>query len=107
MINVRRYTTPTIIIKVKGANLAGLKTFVTFKQGRNILFTREDLSFVANDDGSQTAVVLTQEETGQFNTSERVKIQVRYINQDGTAGATSIKSVDIRPVLMEGVIQYA
>lgn len=103
---MRRYTTPTVTIKIKDLNLAGMKTFVTFKQGKQILFTREDLVFVGTETGSQAVAVLTQEETGAFNTSERVKIQVRFIDENGVAGATNIKSVDMRPVLMEGVISY-
>lgn len=96
-----RGTTPTHTFKTN-INLTEARVFVTYVQdGRTILEkTGQDVSVTNNS----VSVTLTQKETLAFKPSKRVNIQIRYVFQDGTAGASNVMNVEVSDVLKEGEI---
>lgn len=102
---MRRYTTPTITVNITGVDLTGYHTFTTLKQGNKVI-TLEDLPVSPTDGGCTLTGKLTQEQTANFDPYNDIQIQVRFITPDGVASASNIKSVTVKNVLMEGVINY-
>ena len=102
---MRRFTTPTVTANIAGIDLTGYKTYLTLKQGP-VLITLENLPVTPTEDGCTLTGVLTQEQTAMFNASDRVQMQVRFINAAGVASATNIKAVTVNGVLLNEVINY-
>lgn len=96
-----RYSTPTIQIETD-MNLAEFaELWLTFKQDNTILRkTKEDLTI----EGTKATVVLSQEETGMFNSDSYVRLQLRFLTTDGTAGGSNIVRIEFYDVLDEEVI---
>ena len=98
---VKRGTTPTNTFKTN-IDLTGAAVFLTYSQrGKTVLEkTGEDLTV------SEDAVVtrLTQKETLGFAATERVRIQIRYVFPDGTAGASNIMTAEVGEILKDGEI---
>lgn len=109
---MRRGTTPARALTVEGIDLTGYSYEVAIKQGAVLIIKQDedcDLT-VTTEDEAPTSVInfsLTQEETLRLSTKQEVKLQVRYINEDGIAGATSIASETVSGILRDGVINYA
>ena len=100
---MRRGTTPTININVKGCDLALFDTiYVTFKQGTKTLDkTGDDLSV----EGNSVAVSLSQEDTLTFDSTKKVvEVQLRAVDENGMAIASNIRQIPIDAILKEGVI---
>lgn len=83
-------------------DLTGAAVYVTYSQrGKTVLEkTGEDL------DVSGEAVVtrLSQRDTLGFAATEKVRIQIRYVFPDGTAGASNIMAVEVGDILKDGEI---
>ena len=98
---MKRGTTPTNTFKTN-IDLTGAAVFVTYSQrGKNVLEkSGEDLSV------SEDAVVmrLTQKDTLGFTATEKVRIQIRYVFPDGTAGASNIMTAEVGDILKDGEI---
>lgn len=104
---MRRGTTPTIIIRVTGATFEDSTVYVTLKQCDTVLTkTSDDISISVEGNNSVISVYLSQEETLMFAKGE-LSIQIRWINSSGNAQASPIKKLEVDPILMGGVIQYA
>lgn len=102
-----RGTTPTYIIKIKGDNLKDATPYVTISQGETEITKSGDELIADRDDKSCIlAVSLTQEETLKL-AKGRAEIQVRWVNNDGIAGATDLRYMKVKPILLEGVINHA
>ena len=98
---MKRGTTPTNTFKTN-IDLTGAAVYVTYSQrGKTVLEkTGEDL------DVSAEAVVtrLSQRDTLGFAATEKVRIQIRYVVPDGTAGASNIMAVEVGDILKDGEI---
>lgn len=103
-----RGTTPTIPIRVKGLDLTGAKLFLTFESPTKKQLTLEcPRDFTVELDGEDTvgAVELTQEQTLMLSATEH-SVQIRWIESDGTSNCTDVKKINVRDVLLKGVIRY-
>lgn len=103
-----RGTTPDYLLTVVGYNLTGTTVFVTLGQGSHeVTLTGDRLTILYDDnDRSRITFRLTQQETLSLGEG-MAKIQVRFIDETGTALATNIGTVAVKPVLYEEVIAYA
>lgn len=103
---MRRGTTPTITIRVKGEDFDGSMLYVTLEQGAiQLTKTGSDVLVTPTETGSTVAIFLTQEETLMF-TKGTARIQIRWINSSGVADASPIKNIEVNPILLEGVIVW-
>lgn len=103
---MRRGTTPTLPIRVIGADFAGCTLYVTLEQGSlQITKTNDDLSITPTEEGAMVGVFLSQEETLSFKKGT-ASIQMRWINSSGIADGSAIARIEIKDVLLEGVIEY-
>ena len=103
-----RGTTPTIPIRVKGIDLTEAKLFLTFESPTKKQLTLEcPRDFTVELDGTDTVgyVELTQEQTLMLSASNHF-VQIRWVESDGTAGATKTQQVSVKDVLLKGVIHY-
>lgn len=104
---MRRGTTPTITITVTGEDFAGATMYVTLEQGNyELTKTGADVVVTPTQTGSTVVIFLSQEETLGF-IKGTAKIQIRWINSSGVAQASPIKNIEVDPILLEGVIEYA
>lgn len=99
---MRRGTTPTLKIRVTGANLSEMENiYVTIKQeGKEVTKTGDEIS----TEGDMILVPLTQEDTLKFRHS-CVWVQMRATTKDGLAVASNIRMLEMKDVLMDGVIE--
>lgn len=101
---MRRGTTPTITIKIKGSlNVELLKTIiVTFKQGDvEVDITGEDAEIDAEN--NTIKVRLTQKDTLAFKKGQ-ISIQVRALTYTEDALASAIINKSLDDILYEGEI---
>lgn len=101
-------TTPSIVYNVKNFDMTGAKLFVSFKQGTKDVITKTEGVTVVYDDIENVSTVvcpLTQEETLALKQGG-VQTQIRFVFANGQAYATNIVSLDVRNVLLQGVISY-
>lgn len=98
-----RGTTPTLRIKVVGIDVTELdELYLTIKQGKTEITKREsDISTDAEN--NKILVPLSQQETLRFNDGF-VSIQLRAITVMGNAIASTIKTIPLSHILMEGEI---
>lgn len=99
---MRRGTTPTLKIKIKGIDISRLTSmYITIKQGdREITKENEDISI--EEDGI-LSVRLSQEDTLTF-TKGHVDIQLRAMTDNGVAIASGIQMAFMEQILKEGEI---
>lgn len=103
---MRRGTTPTIIIRVIGEDFDGATMYVTLEQGSyEVTKTGDDVTVTPTESGSTVSIFLSQSETLGFSKGT-ARIQIRWIDSGGIAQASPIKSIDVGPILLEGVIDY-
>lgn len=106
-----RGTTPAKALTIEGIDLTGYSYEVALKQGNKVI-TKQDEDcdlVVTTEDGTPTSVInfsLSQEETLALKAGNMVKIQVRYIDDGGQAGATSIAKELVSDIVRDGVIEY-
>lgn len=99
---MRRGTTPTLKIKVKGIDVSRLTSmYITIKQGDREI-TKENSDISIEDDGI-LSVWLSQEDTLTF-TKGHVDIQLRAMTDNGVAIASQIEMVFVQRTLNEDVI---
>lgn len=100
-------TTPTILINIKGSNLQDSTPYVTIKQGSyELTKSGKDLIKSYDDNSCTLAIELSQEDTLGFD-ADKAEIQVRWVYESGKAWATTIKTIQIKQVLLDEVIEYA
>lgn len=103
---MRRGTTPTITIRVRGEDFEGSTLYVTLEQGAlELTKSGSDVLVTPTETGSTVAIFLTQEETLMF-AKGTARIQIRWINSSGIADASPIKNIEVNPILLEGVIVW-
>lgn len=109
---MRRGTTPARALTIEGIDLTGYSYEVAIKQGTVLIIKEDkdcDLSVTAEGETPTSTInfSLTQEETLRLSAKGEVKLQVRYIDEGGIAGATSIATESVSGILRDGVINYA
>ena len=102
---MRRYTTPTITLLVKGADLTQDSVYVTFQQ-RDATLTVEAPSMTYDGEDTTISVPLSQLQTGGFAVGS-VDVQVNFINGTGKRNATSVKTIGVGRNLLAQVIDDA
>lgn len=101
------YTTPTISLTVEDIDLTGKDVYVTLEQGSHQLTKKgNELAISVEDTDTNITLTLTQEESGMFDYSRNVAIQVNWISSNGVRSATDIKKIDVMRNLLDEVIEY-
>lgn len=102
---MRRYTTPTHRLRVKGVDLTGYDVLVTYRQRETIVTVKNP---AMEYDGTDTvlSVPMTQLQTGGFMNGS-AQVQVNVIDYNGYRAATNIKEFALRNNLLDKVVQYA
>lgn len=99
---MRRGTTPTISITVKGLSDIQIdKAYLTLKQ-RGIVVEKTEADIEI--DGDMLRATLTQEETLGFMAGAKINVQLRVLSENGTAYASNIVTVPVGEILKDGVI---
>ena len=106
---IRRGTTPALIITAEGVDLTGCTVYVTIWQSITKLIkkTGDDGSVWMDVEDNNTIiyVVLSQAESLSFKQGKAL-VQIRWVEEDGTAHASDIASTNLHRVLQEGVIEH-
>ena len=99
---MRRGTTPTLRINVKGVEVDKLTSiYLTLKQGNVEL---EKTNVEIDTENNRLIVDLSQEETLMFDAGG-IKVQFRAILENGRAVASNIVLSNMNEILKEGVIE--
>lgn len=98
----RRGSTPINIFNVN-IDLRGATIYVTYKQAGKTIVEKTGADLEVNE--TQVITHLTQEETLRFKAGP-VKIQIRYVKEDGTADASNIIETKAEEILKDGEITY-
>ena len=98
---MRRGTTPTLVIDIKGIDMSTIATwYVTIAQDSvQITKTGEDITI----EGTQLSIPLTQVETMKFKSGE-VSVQIRAKTTEDVVIASGIKTIDVDRILYNEVI---
>ena len=104
---MRRGTTPTYTLAVAGYDLRDMTVYVTLQQDTRtpLTLTNEDLSIDFKEGSSILRFTLSQHQTLSLQKGI-VHVQARFIDEYGTAYATSIEILQVLPILLEGEIEY-
>lgn len=96
-------TTPTHIFELPFDSSSVSKVKIVYTQNNKVILTKrnEDVTF----DGNYISLKLTQEETFLFDHSRSVQIQVRVLDNDNVALASTIMSVSVDKCLDDEVLQ--
>jgi len=101
---MRRYTTPTLSLRVKQCDLVGCRVLVTISQGPTKI--EAEAEPVLSGEDTLLAVPLTQGETGRLKAGRDCRIQVNWIDRSGNRNATAIKAISIDENLLNKVVGY-
>ena len=107
-----RYTTPTLSLKVTGADLSDehiTNVYVTLQQG-DLILTKDGQDLDYDAEHNTVLVFLSEAETAAFAADNPVLVQVNwlYTNADGTTrrAATNIAKISVtRQLLTEELTQ--
>lgn len=100
-------TTPALVLRVKDKDLTEATIFASIRTGTNVVTkTGDDLTVTTDDGDTLVTMTLTQNETLKLNTGDAL-IQIRYIDENGLAWATTKAKVTVKDVIYKEVIDYA
>ena len=100
---MRRATTPKLIINMN-VDLNNYWYRVAFAQNKDVILIKDQDDCELSDDGQTITIRFTQEETLQFNSNYKIKVQVRYGINDIVC-ASNIETTTIGEILDEEIIQ--
>ena len=101
------YTTPTITLTIKNADITSSQAYVTLKQSRRKLTKgHEDLTVTKDGNDTKITFGLSQEESASFDYGTAVNVQVNWITSAGVRGATQIKKIPVMRNLLDEVKEY-
>lgn len=100
---MRRFTTPTITLTVKGVDLTEKSVYVTFSQ-RDSALTVESPSMALVGEDTVISVPLSQFQTGGFSVGT-VDVQVNFIDANGNRDATTVKTIGVDRNLLAQVVE--
>ena len=99
-------TTPALVLRVKNKDLTEATIFASIRTGTNVVTkTGEDLLVVIDDEDTLVTMKLTQNETLKMNAGDAM-VQIRYIEADGNAWATTKAKVTVNDVIYKNMIEY-
>lgn len=99
---MRRGTTPTLEIEMKGIDISELSgIYITIRQG-DVEITK-DKDQIEIKDGNMILVWLSQEDTLKF-VRGYAWVQLRATTNDGLAVASTINRIPVDAILKDGVI---
>ena len=101
-------TTPALTFVIEDNDMSGMTPFVSFKRGQDILTnTTPDVTVVYDSDNQKTVIVcqLTQEETLNIRQGSAIA-QIRFIDSNGNAYATTKSEVEVKDVIYKEIISY-
>lgn len=92
---MRRYTTPSIGVRIDGADLTGCDVYLTMMQGSVTLTLRLDTSddWQAGASSASGTVTLTQDQSAMFEEGKDVEVQANAISTEGLRWASGIATV--------------
>lgn len=97
-----RGTTPTHLFHTN-IDLTNAKIYVTYKQnGVTIIEKSNDDISIESD---SIKVSLEQKDTLRFKAGLPVQMQIRYVKQNGSAGASNYMSTEVTDILKNGEIR--
>ena len=102
---MRRGTTATHTITT-GIDLSQARVFVTYMQGANIVLERTSDDATVTVTSEAITIALSQEDTLTFAAGAPVQLQVRYIFENGVAGASDFMTFTVNDVLKKGQIAF-
>lgn len=105
---MRRYTTPTHDLVVRGIDLTDMDVYVTYMQGecRKVTMRPEAVAYDADSGNTTVTVSLSQLQTAQFKPGKRAQVQVNFIDADGKRNATTVREVNITQNLLDEELTY-
>lgn len=98
-----RGTTPTHVFNVN-VDLRECRVYVTYSQFNRIIVEKTNEDITINEDN--IIVDLLQTETMRFDAKSPVKIQIRFIRENGEVSASEIMETEVKDILKRGVISY-
>ena len=101
-------TTPALTFQIAGFDATGMTPFVSFKRGADVLTkTGNDVTIVYDNVNSISVIVvqMTQEETLSMRQGTAV-VQMRFIDSNGNAYATTKANLGVQDVIYKEVISY-
>lgn len=101
-------TTPALTFNIENQNMSGMRAFVSFKRGPDVLTkTQPDVTVVYDSENEKTVVVcqLTQEETLNMRQGDAT-VQIRFIDSNNNAYATDKSVVKVEDVIYKEIISY-
>lgn len=101
-------TTPALTFDIIGFDASGMTPFVSFKRGNDVLTkTGGDVTVVYDSTNQKSVVVcqLSQEETLAMRQGSAV-VQMRFIDENNQAYATTEADVEINRVIYKEIIRY-
>lgn len=101
-------TTPALTFEIAGFDASGMTAFVSFKRGADLLTkTGEDVTVVYDSENEKSVIIcqLTQEETLAMRQGSAI-VQMRFIDENGAAYATTETKVDVKRVIYKEIIEY-
>ena len=105
---MRRYTTPTQELTVRGIDLTDMDVYVTYVQGecRKVTMQPEEVAYDADSGNTTVTVSLSQLQTAQFKPGKRAQVEVNFIDADGKRNATAIREINITQNLLDEELTY-
>ena len=110
MVNITRGSTPILPIYMDGVDLTDATVYFTINQNDRKwtkVYPSLDGSVVAEYDGTKTTFTLYLSQHDSLYLREgKAELQPRIIYEDGTCPPVGVKQINIKKVLLEGVITY-
>ena len=102
-----QWTTPTLRLTVRGADLTGTSVHATIKQGGRDPIEGEVTSCVYDADENATVVLadFTQVQTGRIRRGEAT-VQINFVTAEGKRLATSEKRIEVGDNHIREVLAY-
>lgn len=96
--------TTTLNVFNTDIDLRGARVYVSYSQGGKVVVDKTNEDIVINENNIE--VPLEQEDTLTLQDNIIVKIQMRYVRDNGVAGASNIITTHAGEILKGGVINY-
>lgn len=107
---IRQGTTPAIEVTAIGEQLADATVYVTISQGDSQItktnkHNNPAVTVEADGDNTKITAILSQSDTFRLRPGAG-RVQIRWIFEDGTAGASDFGYVEVGETMYREVISY-
>lgn len=103
-----QFTTPTLRLTVRGADLTGTEVYATIRQGGGRDPIEGEITSVTYDGEAEATVVLadfSQTQTGRLRKGEAT-VQVNFVTAEGRRLATAEKRIEVGDNHIKEVLAY-